>query len=254
MKLNGLFVGVTVPGVAPNSGGGFGGVSTGVVEAGPMNGKPVLLSGAGVAAGAFVLGAAKLNGVEAGLGSTGVGTGVAVTPNGKALLGGSVVAVVGIGRPNLNSAPVLAVAPGDGAGVSAFVVAARAAGDAARAKPAALEAPVDPIAGKSNSFSGADLDLSPPSDGGAAANDGILIVGVSLGGVTVEARAESFPGDPLCISSSRVGGVLVPSRATPADVGCGLGAAVGAVNTIIGAGAEREIGAGLALNSGAGLA
>jgi hypothetical protein len=57
LKLNG-FVGVTVPGVAPNSGGGFGGVSAGVVDGGPMNGKPGLLSGAGVAAGAFVLGAA----------------------------------------------------------------------------------------------------------------------------------------------------------------------------------------------------
>jgi hypothetical protein len=188
------------------------------------------------------------------LGSTGVGTGVAVTPNGKALLGGSAVAVVGIGRLNLNSAPVLAVTPGDKTGASAFGVGAGAAGGAARVKPAALEAPVDPMAEKSNSFGGADLDLSPPSDGGAAENNGILIVWVDIGGVTVEARAGSFPGDPLCISSSHVGGVLVPSRATPADVGCGLGAAVGAVNTIVGAGTERGVGAGWALNSGAGLA
>ena len=54
---NGLFVGVTVPGVTPNSGCGFEGVSAGVVEAGTMNGKPDRLSGEGVA-GAIVLGVA----------------------------------------------------------------------------------------------------------------------------------------------------------------------------------------------------
>ena len=57
-NVNGLFVGVTVPGVPPNSGGGFEGVSAGVVEVAAMNEKPGLLSGEGVAAGASVLGAA----------------------------------------------------------------------------------------------------------------------------------------------------------------------------------------------------
>jgi len=55
---NSLFVGVTVPGVAVYNGGGFEGVSAGVVEAGAMNEKPGLLSGEGVEAGTVVLGAA----------------------------------------------------------------------------------------------------------------------------------------------------------------------------------------------------
>lgn len=55
---NGFFVGVTVPDVLPNSGGGFEGVSAGVVEAGAMKGKLGLLSGEGVAAGTVVLSAA----------------------------------------------------------------------------------------------------------------------------------------------------------------------------------------------------
>jgi len=52
---NGLFVGVTVPDVVPNSGWGFVGVSAGVVEAGAMKEKSGLLSGEGVAAGTVVL-------------------------------------------------------------------------------------------------------------------------------------------------------------------------------------------------------
>lgn len=50
LNVNGLFVGVMVPGVSANSGGGFEGVSAGVVEAGAMNEKPGLLSGGGVEA------------------------------------------------------------------------------------------------------------------------------------------------------------------------------------------------------------
>jgi hypothetical protein len=57
LKVNSLFVGVTVPGVSVNGGGGFEGVSAGVVEAGAMNEKPGLLSGEGVEAGTVVLGA-----------------------------------------------------------------------------------------------------------------------------------------------------------------------------------------------------
>lgn len=164
-----------------------------------------------------------MNGVEGGLGSTGVGTGVGVTPNGKALLGGSAVG----GRSNLKPPVLVADAGADtstfGAGPGTE---AGAAGGAPRVNPVDLEAPVDPIAGNSNSF-GAVLDLSP-------GNDGILI-GVVVG-VEIEVGSTSFIGDPLCISSSRAGGVAVFSRVI--GVGCGLGAAVGAVNTILGARVE----------------
>ena len=201
----GLFVGVMVPDVLRNSGGGFEGVSAGVVEAGTMKGKLGLLSGEGVVAGAVVLSAAtgaaspKMNGEEARLGSTGVGNVVEVMPNGKALLGGSTVAVVDVGKLNLNPAVLVAEA-----GADCF----------------------------------ASLNWSPSFD------NGILIEGILVGGVAVEAGAASFTGDPLSISSSRVGGgVRVCSRVICAGVGCGLGAAVGAVSTILGAGAERVIGA-----------
>ena len=251
---NGLFVGVTVPDVLPNSGWGFVGVSAGVVEAGAMKGKPGLLSGEGVAAGTVVLsavaggGAPKVNGIAC-LGSTGVGNGVEEMPNGKALLEGSAVAVVGVGRLNLNPSVLVAEA-GAGVGTSA----SGATGGAPKVKAVVLvvlESPIDPVAGKSNSLGATGLYWSPPFRGG---NDDMLIEGVLVGGVAVEAGADSFEGDPLSISSSRVsGGVPICSRVVFAGVGCGLGAAVGAVNTIIGAGAERVIGAVRALNSGTGL-
>ena len=58
LNVKGLFVGVTVPGVLANSGGGFEGVSAGVVEAGAINEKPGLfLSGGGVEAETVMLGA-----------------------------------------------------------------------------------------------------------------------------------------------------------------------------------------------------
>jgi len=179
-----------------------------------------------------------MNGVEAGLGSVGVGTGVGVMPNGKALLGGSAPPVVGVGGLNLNL-PVLVAEPGAGAGTSTFEV-------VVKVKPAVLEASVDPIAGNPNSFVAVGLDLSL-SFSGTTGNDG-MVIAILAGGVAAEAGADSFKGDPLSISSSRVGGVLVFSRGMFAGVGCGLGAAVGAVNTILGAGAVWV------LNSGAGLA
>ena len=160
-----------------------------------------------------------MNGAEGGLGSTGVGTGVGVTPNGKALLGASAVGV----RSNLK--PLVLVADA-GAEASTFGAGAGAAGGAPRVNPVDLEAPVDPIAGNSNSF-GAVLDLSPGNDG--------ILTGVVVG-VEIEVGSISFIGDPLCISSSRAGGVAVFSRVI--GVGCGLGAAVGAVNTILGARVE----------------
>jgi hypothetical protein len=191
---------------------------------------------------------------EAGLGSTGVGVGVGVAaaPNGNALLGGS--AVVGVGRLNLNP-PLALVLVAAGAGTSAFGASAGAgaAGGAPKAKlVVVLGASVAPITGNPNGFGPAAFDLSLSPDGGATAeNDGTLI-----GAVAATARSESFTGDPLSISSSCDGGVLVFSGATVARVGCGLGlgAAVGAVNTIVGAGAESVIGAVWVLNSGAGLA
>jgi len=165
-----------------------------------------------------------MNGVGAGLGSTGDGTGVEVTPNGKPPLGGSAVAVVGVGRLNLNP-PVLVAEADVGAGTTSGVE--LGAGSAPKPKLVVLGASIDPIAGKSNSFVSAGLDL-PSSFWGA----------------------DSFTGDPLPISSSRAGGVGVCTRATFA----GLGAAVGAMSTILGAEAEGLIGAMWALNSGVGLA
>ena len=179
-----------------------------------------------------------------GLGSTGVGIGVEEMPNGKALLEGSAVAVVGVGSLKLNPAVLVAEA-GSASG---------AAGSAPKAKGVVLvvlESPIDPVAGNPNSFGASGLNWLPSFGGG---NDGMLIEGVLVGSVAVEAGAVSFPGDPLSISSSRVGGgVLVCSRVLFAGVGCGLGAAVGVVSTIIGAGAERVIGAVRALNSDTGL-
>lgn len=196
-----------------------------------------------------------MNGAEASLGSTGVGTGVGVMPNGKALLDGSAVAVVGVGRLNLNP-PTLVAEAGAGAGTSAFGAGtgagAGAAGSAPKVNPVTL-APVDPIAGNSNSFGAGVLDLSPASSGGVMpGNDGMVIGVMVVVGVADEVGANSFIGDPLSISSSRGGGVLVLNRAIA--VGCGLGAAVGAVNTIVGARVERVMGTEWALNSGAGLA
>ena len=168
-------------------------------------------------------------GIEAGLGSTGVGNGVEVMPNGKALLDVSVVAVAGVVR----NPAVLVAEVGAGAGISAPGVGVGATGGAPKSKLVVLEPPVDSVAGNSNSFGAAGLNWSPSFD------DGMLIRGVA-----VEARADSFTGDPLSISSSRVGGgVWVCSRVIFAGVGCGLGAAVGAVKTISGARAERVIGA-----------
>jgi hypothetical protein len=137
---------------------------------------------------------------------------------------------------------VLVAEAGVGAGTASGAV--LGAASAPKAKLVVLEAFVDPIAGKSNSFVSAGLDLPSLFRGG-------MIEGIFVSGV-----ADSFTGDPLSISSSRAGGVLVCSRAIFAGVGCGLGAAVGAVNTIVGAGAgeERLIDAVWALNSGAGLA
>ena len=173
------------------------------------------------------------------MGSTGVGTGVGVMPNGKAFLGGSAVALVGVGRSNLNPT-VLVAEVGASAGTPAL--GAVVAEGAPKVKGLVLEASVDPLAGNSNSFGAAALDLSPSPGGGATGNDGMLI-GEVVGGAAVDVGADSFIGDPLSISSSRVGGVLVFSLAIVAGVGCGLGAAVGAVNTIVGADAERVIGA-----------
>lgn len=181
-----------------------------------------------------------MNGVDAGLGSTGVGTGAEVMRDGKPLLGASTVAVVGVGRLNLNPSPLIAEA-GAGAG----------AAGAPKVGPVVLGAPIAPIGGKSNSFVSAGLDLSSLFGGG---NDRLPMEGIFLDGRAAEAGADSFIGDELFISSSREGGVLVCSRATFVGVACGLGAAVGAVNTIVGAMAERVIGALWDLNSGAGLA
>jgi len=171
------------------------------------------------------------------LGSTGVGTGVGVMPNGKAFLGGSAVALVGVGRSNLN--PTVAEV-GASAGTPAFGAVVAEGGP--KVKGLVLEASVDPLAGNSNSFGATVLDFSPSPGGGATGNDGMLI-GEVVGSAAVDVGADSFIGDPLSISSSRVGGVLVFSLAMVAGVGCGLGAAVGAVNTIVGADAERVIGA-----------
>ena len=52
-------------------------------------------------------------GVEARLGSTGVGNAVEVMPKGEALLGGSAVAVVDVGKLNLNPAVLVAEAGAD---------------------------------------------------------------------------------------------------------------------------------------------
>ena len=187
-----------------------------------------------------------MNGAEVGLGSTGVGPGVGVIPNGKALLGGSAVAVVGVGRSNLNP-PALVAEAGADAGTSAFGAGAGAGAPrgAPRVNPVALEASID---GNSNAVV---LDLSPVSGGRAKPGNSGMPIGVVVD-VAVETGGNFFIGDPLSISSSRVGGVFVFSRAIA--VGCGLGAAVGAVNTIVGARVERVVGAVWALNSGAGLA
>jgi hypothetical protein len=171
-----------------------------------------------------------VNGVEAGLGSTGVGIAVEVLPNEKALLDCSAVAVVSVGRLNLNP-PVLVAEAGVGAGTASG--AAFGAASAPKVKLVVLEAPVDPIAGKSNSFVSAGLDLPSLFRGG-------MIEGIFVSGVAVKAGADPFIGDPLSIPSSRAGGVLVCSRAIFAGVGCRLGAAVGAVNTIVGAGAGKR--------------
>lgn len=180
-----------------------------------------------------------MNGVDVGLGSTGV-----VMPDGKAVLGGSTAAVVGVGRLNLNPPEAGAGADtGSGVGVGAA--------SAPKPEPVVLGAPIAPIGGKSNSFVSAGLDLSSLFGGG---NDRMPIEGIFVGGGAAEAEADSFIGDELFISSSREGGVLVCSRATFVGVGCGLGAAVGAVNTIVGARADGVIGAVWDLNSGAGLA
>jgi hypothetical protein len=139
-----------------------------------------------------------MNAVEAqaGVGSTGVGVGVAASPNRNALLGGS--AVVDVGRPNMNP-PLAVVLVAAGARTSVFGAStgAGAARGPPKAKPiVVLGASVAPITEIPNGFGSAAFDLTRCFIGKASGVDVDVGAGAGFGVVEDSCTQPSAPTQP----------------------------------------------------------